>query len=477
MMKKEKIFIWLSICMMGLCVAGLTGCGIRENKEAKSEQGTDNEEMQTEETEPGGAGQEIDGDTETEDTGEEDTDKVEVSDETGTEVESAPREISEELAGKIRIAKTRHYYADILSELLFAGKLPDIEVDVTDDFYDTIEDNVFAITDIDNDGREELIICYSTTYMAGMFEVIYDYNPDINQLKQQFLKFPALTYYDNGMIKAEASHNHTRGEFWPYALYQYQSDKDTYEMVAYVDTWYKEYADSFGEGQSFPDELDVDGDGILYNIQIGDNPGYDYADYKYNESDYEAFYQSVMQSALTDGTADEIQIDYVPLTYESFKHYTPEYLELMHEAGKRSSDESKTDIGFLFLEEDRPLDEVEAFLMERYGVEVQSEDEYGDFAIGLYKGEQAFDFVNLDGGDIAYLEKVEDIVVFGIYPGMSVDTAWERLTAYGFYASPVGEVENCLITGAGMGNRCIYFEAEDNKVTQITIRPYCEFTG
>ena len=60
---------------------------------------------------------------------------------------------------------------------------------------------------------------------------------------------------------------------------------------------------------------------------------------------------------------------------------------------------------------------------------------------------------------------------------MSVDNAWERLTAYGFYANPDGEVENSLITGVGMGNRSICFEEEDNKIKNIMVRPYCKYTG
>ena len=56
---------------------------------------------------------------------------------------------------------------------------------MNDDFYDTVRDNRFAVTDIDNDGREELLISYSTASMAGMFLAVYDYNPSTNQLKQQ----------------------------------------------------------------------------------------------------------------------------------------------------------------------------------------------------------------------------------------------------------------------------------------------------
>ena len=282
------------------------------------------------------------------------------------------------------------------------------------------------------------------------------------------------------MIKAEASHNHSRGEFWPFGLYQYQKDSDTYEMVASVDTWDKEFTDSWGDGQPFPEELDVDGDGVLYNIQRGNNPAYEYADYKYNQSDYDVFYQTMMQAADGAGvTADEIQIDFIPLTYESFKEYTPAYLRLLHEAGRRESDVDQTDIGFLFLEEERTLYEVEQFLSEQYGVVIVSqEEEYDDFMTGTYRDKQIFEFIHLDGGDLTYRnEKIEDITIFGIYPGMHVDKAWERLTAYGFYANPDAETENSLITGVGMGNRSIYFEAEDQIINNITVRPYCKYTG
>lgn len=394
--------------------------------------------------------------------------------------ETSDKELTEEMLEEIKIAKTRHYYGDILSGLLWAGELPDIQVEMNDDFYDTIEDNSFAVTDIDNDGREELIISYTTASMAGMFKVVYDYDSAANQLKQQLCMFPSIHFYDNGMIKAEESHNHSWGELWPFALYQYQKGSDTYEMVAYVDTWDKRITDSRGEGQPFPEELDVDGDGVLYNIQTGNSPTFEYDDYKYNQSDYDAFYQSMMQTTNDAGvTADEIQIDFSPLTYESFREYAPAYLRLMHEAGRRESDAGQTDIGFLFLEEERTLREVEQFLSEQYGVLVESQDEeYDDFTVGLYKEKQIFNFLHLDGGDFTYMnEKIEDITVFGVYPGMSVDGAWERLTAYGFYANPDGEMENSLITGVGMGNRSICFEAEDGRINNITVRPYCRYTG
>ena len=455
----KKIIACIFLC---ICMTAVWGCGGRDS----SADGTKEEKRV----------QEADTDIDSVEEKKEDTvDAVEEA----LDEEISEKILSQEMLQAVSTAKTRHRYADILSGLYWAGELPDMQVEKADDFYETVQNNSFAVTDIDNDGREELLIVYSTASMAGMFEVIYDYEPASDQLKQQLCVWPAVSFYDNGMVKAEASHNHSYGELWPYAFYQYQKDSDTYEMIAYVDAWNKEIADSYME-QPFPDDLDVDGDGTIYRIYMGNSPTFEYVDYKYNQNDYDAFYQSMMQSDYDAGaTADEIQIDYKPLIYDSFKEYTPAYLKRMHEAGERNGDDKQTDIGFLFLEEGDTLREIEQYLTDNYGVVIESQDEeYDDFTIGLYQDKQVFDFVHLDGGDFTYQgEKVEDITVFGVYPGMGVDEAWERLTAYGFYANPDGEVENSLITGVGMGNRSIYFEAEDNKIDCITIRPYCRYTG
>ena len=69
------------------------------------------------------------------------------------------------------------------------------------------EGNQFAIYDIDFDGKEELIIQYTTTYTAGMVEVIYDYDSKTKLLKEELRSFPSLTYYNNGIVSADWSHN------------------------------------------------------------------------------------------------------------------------------------------------------------------------------------------------------------------------------------------------------------------------------
>lgn len=383
-------------------------------------------------------------------------------------------EAAAENAQVLYAAQIRHYYGGILSQITAAWQLPDGELDTSslENGFGQMSDNRFAVADIDGDGREELIVCYANASMAGMMEIIYDYDPVLGELKREFTEWPMLTYYDNGMIKAEASHNHTHGEFWPFALYQYETESDSYKQIAYVHTWDNEISDEY-EGQPFPQELDVDGDGTLFSISEGEEPSYEYESYKYNQADYEKWYNEIMDGA------QEIMVPYQPLEYESYADFAPDYLKLKAEEAGRERTNTADDLGLLILSEDRFLNVAQTLLSEKYGVELeQPESNFEEYTVGLIDGREVFSFTALDAGDLSYSgEKVGDVTIFGIYPGISVDDAWKRLSAYGFYASPYGEVENCLITGEGFGNISIWFSVEDNKVTQITVMPFCAFAG
>lgn len=134
---------------------------------------------------------------------------------------------------------------------------------------DDMSNNLFAIADIDSDGRDELIISYTTTYMAGMIAKIYDYDNTSGNVREQFSEWPDITFYGNGTLWVGASHNHGRApeleNFWPYTLYRYNRLEDNYFKIASVDAWDINFYNSDG---SFPTEADIDGDGILYFIMI-----------------------------------------------------------------------------------------------------------------------------------------------------------------------------------------------------------------
>lgn len=221
-------------------------------------------------------------------------------------------------------AQIRHQYGEVLSQLAETYQLP--EGDAVDNPSVSgleMSDNTYAILDIDGDGLEELTISYSTASMAGMFQAIYGYDPDTQTLTREFMGFPSTELFDNGMLLAYASHNHSRGDFWPLALYQYDPASQKYQQIGYVDTWNKLYGETFLDTETnqelpFPSELDTDDDGILYNIRTENFDDYSYDSYQYNEADYQEWINSYLSDA------EPLAPEYLPITPENYQSYLEE---------------------------------------------------------------------------------------------------------------------------------------------------------
>lgn len=379
--------------------------------------------------------------------------------------------VSPASAQELLRAQTRHYYGDILSQVMAAWRLPDMELGTgtANDSLDAAEmaKNCFAVADVDLDGREELLVRWTTTITAGEIEAVYDYNPVSGVLKNEFVAYPALTYYDNGIIKAEWSHNQVPpAEFWPCTFYRYDAESDSYAELGSLRAW-----DDGIEGWELPDGLDVDGDGTVYEIQKAGEEYQAYEGFRFNKAEVDEWLGGFMEGA------KELAIEYLPMKHESFEDFTPAYLKMLAEEAGKGRTDTAADLGLLILNEDRFLDAAQNLLSEKYGVEMEQPDpDFEEWTVGKKDGKELFSFEALDGGNLGYRgEKLEDVTIFGIYPGISVDGAWEILQAYGFYAASYPEVENCLVTGEGFGNISIWFSAEDNVVTDIT--PYCAFAG
>lgn len=177
-----------------------------------------------------------------------------------------------------------------------------------------ITDNMFAVYDIDGDGREELIVFYTTTYTAGMVEIIYDYDSGTGEVREEFFVYPMLTYYDNGIIEVGASHNHgmasdggADGNFWPYALYRYDPGTDAYALLASVDAWSRSFREEDYDGNPFPEAVDVDGDGVVYYATMeGDEPAA-----PMDGGEYDQWRDSQLKGA------KPIQVPYVNLTTDN----------------------------------------------------------------------------------------------------------------------------------------------------------------
>lgn len=172
-----------------------------------------------------------------------------------------------------------------------------------------LSENQFAIYDIDQDGREELIVIWTTTYTAGMAEIIYSFDYSSNGFTTELIDFPVQTFYDNGVVEVLLSHNHGLAgnidDFWPYTFYQYDKGADTYLCAAGVDAWNKAYYELDYDGTLFPEELDTDGDGILYRVTAGGH------DKLMDLEEYNKWRDSVIDGA------KKVEIPFVKMTEES----------------------------------------------------------------------------------------------------------------------------------------------------------------
>lgn len=135
-----------------------------------------------------------------------------------------------------------------------------------DSSYGSIEDNQFALCDVNGDGVDELIVRFTTAPMAGNTEAIYAFQKADGTLKQILTASPNLTYYMNGIIKEDWSHGSELASegYWPYTLYQYNAAEGSFEELAQVNMWSKAVATVDYKGAPYPDDIDTEGAGTVF---------------------------------------------------------------------------------------------------------------------------------------------------------------------------------------------------------------------
>ncbi|MGN0350781.1 MAG: hypothetical protein ACI4ES_03945 [Roseburia sp.] len=399
----------------------------------------------------------------------------EVTEEVTEEVEETEADTKDDAAAKekeLLEAKRKSRYADALVQFIYAGTWPDGSmVDEFDTEFGSIEENQFSICDVDGDGEEELIISYSTASMAGMQENVYGYDSETDTVYQELAEFPSITYYENGWLEAGASHNHSMGmDFWPYSLYHYDSTTKEYELIGTVDAWDKSYFPESYSGEVFPEELDKDGDGILYFFHEGEDTSYENG---MDEADYETWYASMLKDAKS------LDVSWKTLTYDNFSDYAKKYVELLCEKEMEKGLVYGKDLGLQMMQGGMGISDLETILSERCGVEITDVDEYGDQRIGTYEGQEVFTFDYLNAGFIGYEnEQVQDFTILGIYPGMEATKAQELLEEFGMIPMEIEDGENVFyFTGKGFGNFGIWLAVTNGKVTCIQLGEYCAYAG
>jgi len=98
----------------------------------------------------------------------------------------------------------------------------------------TMGQNSYAIMDVNFDGKEELLIMHESV-MADTKLCIYGFDEDKQTVQVLYCAYPEQTFYDNGIIIAEESHNQSENEFWPYTLWIFNETTGTYEAIVSVD--------------------------------------------------------------------------------------------------------------------------------------------------------------------------------------------------------------------------------------------------
>lgn len=132
--------------------------------------------------------------------------------------------------------ETRAAFAAVLRNLRENGILPDGRAAEGAE-HGAGETNRFAVADVDGDGKEELVLCYVEASMAGMSGYVVGYDEESGQIHIQLRDFPSMEFYGSGAVKAMLSHNQSLGELWPYILYTYMPQTDSYQEGDMVTAW------------------------------------------------------------------------------------------------------------------------------------------------------------------------------------------------------------------------------------------------
>lgn len=195
----------------------------------------------------------------------------------------------------------RKLYAATLRNLLYSRILPDGTVrDLP-----LCDSSNFAVYDVDGDGREELVLCYDSGFMAGMWGYVIGYDEGSGEIYIQLDEFPGFVFLQNGNLKVLDSHNQTYGEMWPYSLYRYLPESDSYEPAGHV---HAEDKDRRSREEDYPDEADVSGAGTVYYVSSDG-----WGTIPIDEADYLAWLSA------NQGDGAELEIPYLAITEENIQ--------------------------------------------------------------------------------------------------------------------------------------------------------------
>ncbi len=162
--------------------------------------------------------------------------------------------------------KRRNVLRQTLEDFAYELVLPDGRQAKLDSGFGAMEGNRFAYQDVDGDGKEELVLSFSVCSIAEM--TLYVCGFDGETVTQELTEFPAVIFYPGGVAVAELSYNQglAGDDMWPCNVYTYDKDTGVYGQSVTVDGWDRTLGETNYNGESFPEHIDLDGNGYVYLI-------------------------------------------------------------------------------------------------------------------------------------------------------------------------------------------------------------------
>lgn len=444
---------WIPFAIMGgivvvaLLAAVISGAVIIHNSVSREEKVAENskkERVKEDSDKPDSDGKNKDSKENTEDTDQQDQ----------------PSEQEQDYA-ELREAALKNQYAGFVDALRFTTNKWVDETDIEEHSLDNTAENQFAIYDVDLDGKEELVVMFTTASMVGMCGEVFDFDQENGMLVSELREFPSYTFYTNGMIKVDWSHNQTRGELYPYTIYRYDESKDQYVQAGAAYSENKEYA-----GDDFNEASDTDHDGVIYYVSREDSEN----STPMTEEEYNNWLKEMF------GDATEVELPYEPVTAENSDKYKDAYMQVLKNYTNKYLKTDQTDLGNIWI-----LDGQEAAvdtLKSLQGVEIQEHD---DFVNVEYGEEGMLDYGIDDGGWFDYRnEALDGISFFGIRPGMTEQEAEEQLARYCIWKEgpqTSGSGDKAYCSGRGSVNICVWLNVENGVVKRIDFAPRNHYAG
>ncbi len=200
-------------------------------------------------------------------------------------------------------------YLDLVEKM--SAKSCNVYGEPIDRLFDDDTMNLFAINDIDGDGKLELIVSWDDAAYVYTWGGVYEYDVDKDEFIDEGLSSMLLTFYDNGVAYLPWYHNQGYGEMTPYDAYKYDESTDSYKQVLSADSWDKDI-----EPTDYPDNVDVENAGTVYFVGLNGN-SIDYEN-PISKSEYEKIYNQVFENS------NPVELDFYYMSLDGVSSYKSE---------------------------------------------------------------------------------------------------------------------------------------------------------